>query len=181
MSLYEAMFLLDNRQANRDWDGSLDSVKAIVTKHGGEIVRCEKWGERRLAYEIDGRRRGTYVLMYFNADGEAVNRIYRENELSELVLRALILKVKALPPEEVPEEKPEPAVASEEKPKSTDDAPVAAEATDAPVAAVEPAVVEAEAETEAEAPPVEVKAEEVTPQEEVAADEEKKEEAAENA
>lgn len=159
MSLYEAMFLLDNRQANRDWDGSLDSVKALVTKHGSEIVRCEKWGERRLAYDIDGRRRGTYVLMYFNAEGEAVNRIYRESELSELVLRVLMLKVNVLPPEE--------------QLKGPDDAPVAVESE---------AVAEADADTEAEAeaPPVEVQAEEIAPQEKVAADAEKKEEAAED-
>jgi len=114
LSLYEGMFLLDNRQANRDWDGSLASVKSIVTKHGGTVLRCNKWGERRLAYEIKGRRRGTYLLIYFDADGDAVNQIYREGELSDLVLRSLMLKIGALPSEEKPAEKSkeEPAVTS---------------------------------------------------------------------
>ncbi len=100
MSLYEGMFVLDNRQANRDWDGSLEKLKGIVEKHGAEMVRCEKWGERKLSYEINRRRRATYVLAHFQAEGQAVNRIYRECELSELILRALILKRKALPSEE---------------------------------------------------------------------------------
>jgi len=104
LSLYEGMFLLDNRQANRDWEGSLASVQSIVTKHGGTIVRSSKWGERRLAYEIKGRRRGTYLLLYFTAEGDAVNRIYREGELSDLILRQLILKISALPSEEKPAE-----------------------------------------------------------------------------
>jgi len=94
------MFVIDNRQANRDWDGTLEQLKGIVGKHGGELVRTDKWGERKLAYEISGRRRGTYVLTYFNADGDAVGRIYRDCELSDLVLRTLILQVKAVPSEE---------------------------------------------------------------------------------
>jgi len=100
LSLYEGMFVMDNRQANRDWDGSLEKLKSMLTKHGAEILRCEKWGERKLAYEMDGRRRGTYVLAFFNATGTAVNEIYRECELSELMLRALILQVPAIPPED---------------------------------------------------------------------------------
>ena len=100
MSLYEGMFLIDNRQANRDWDGSLEQLQALLAKHGGQVERSVKWGERRLAYEIKGNRRGTYVLVYFRVEGDAVARIYREVELSEIVLRALILKVSAIPPDE---------------------------------------------------------------------------------
>jgi ribosomal protein S6 len=100
LSLYEGMFLMDNRQANRDWEGSLEKMKSMLTKHGSEIVRCDRWGERKLAYEMDGRRRGTYVLAYFNATGQAVNEIYRECELSDMILRTLILKVEAVPPED---------------------------------------------------------------------------------
>ena len=100
MSLYEGMFLLDSRQANRDWDGLMESLKAVLTKHGAEVEREVKWGERKLAYEINGRRRGTYVLCYFNAPGEAITPIYREVELSDLIHRALILKVSKLPSDE---------------------------------------------------------------------------------
>ena len=100
MSLYEGMFLLDSRQANRDWDGSVEKLKAILTKHGAEVVRVLKWGERRLAYDIDRRRRAAYVLAHFNALGDAVSRIYREVELSELIHRALILKIQTLPSED---------------------------------------------------------------------------------
>ena len=133
MSLYEGMFLIDNRQANRDWDACLATLTSLLTKHGAEILRTVKWGERRLAYEIDGRRRATYVLIYFEADGEASNRIYRECELSEMVHRALILKVPKLPPEE--ETRP-----YEERPTSDRHSRSAAPVAKAP--AEKPAVVE---------------------------------------
>ena len=110
MSLYEGMFVMDNRQANRDWDGSLEKLKSLLTKHGAEILHCGKWGERKLAYEIAGRRRGTYILTFFNATGKAVNEIYRECELSDMILRSLILRAEAIPPADQlrgPDELPE--------------------------------------------------------------------------
>jgi small subunit ribosomal protein S6 len=125
LRLYEGMFVMDNRQANRDWDGSLEKLKSILTKHGAEIVRCDKWGERKLAYEMDGRRRGTYVLMFFNAGGSAVTEIYRECELSEMILRALILQVPAIPPED--QLRP-----SDEYPVRRSDAPMGASRESAP-------------------------------------------------
>ena len=141
MSLYEGMFLMDNRQANRDWDGSLETLTAMLTKHGGTVLRTVKWGERRLAYEVNGRRRGTYVIVYFESGGEAPGQVYRECELSELIHRALILKIDKLP-EEAPaaEVKPMAAAASDAPPakdetasadKPTDAAPAEDESTSA--------------------------------------------------
>jgi ribosomal protein S6 len=133
------MFLMDNRQANRDWEGSLEKVKSILTKYGAEIVRCDKWGERKLAYEIKGRRRGTYVLAYFNATGKTANEVYRECELSEMFLRAMVVKVEKIPPEELlkaPEELPVRRSSSygDDRPAAAP-AAKAAEAVEAPDAA----------------------------------------------
>ena len=123
MSLYEGMFVMDNRQANRDWDGSLEKLKSMLTKHGAELVRAEKWGERKLAYEMEGRRRGTYMLMYFNATGTAVNQIYRECELSDLMLRALIVKIEKMPSEESMRNPEEVTPSSRYRSSSSDDRP----------------------------------------------------------
>ena len=103
MSIYEGMFLVDNRHANRDWSRVVDVVKGLIAKHGGEAIRFEKWGERKLAYPIRGNKRGTYLLAYFEAEGEAPNAMYRDTQISfhDTFLRALILKVDAVP--EVPE------------------------------------------------------------------------------
>ncbi len=109
MALYEGMFLLDNRQANRDWDGAVAAVKKTLSDHGAEMHRMDKWAERKLAYPIKGQKRGTYLLTYFAAEEDTPNRIYRDVEISGVILRALILKIDRLPPEP---ERPE-----EEKPK----------------------------------------------------------------
>lgn len=88
--LYEAMFLVDS-VTEADWDKTNTAIKKILEKAGAEIVSMEKWDERRLAYEINGRNRGTYILCYFHADGQKIRQIERDAQLSELILRVLIL------------------------------------------------------------------------------------------
>ena len=101
--LYEAMFLVDplgsktapsgagSTEAEADWDSISTATRKILEKAGAEIVSMKKWDERRLAYEINGKNRGTYILCYFHADGQKIRQIERDAQLSELILRVLIL------------------------------------------------------------------------------------------
>jgi small subunit ribosomal protein S6 len=91
LKLYEGMFLLDSGRAGKDWDGARGEVEALLTKHGAEVRRSGRWDERKLAYEIKGHRRATYMLAYFDAPGDAIGAIRRDCVLSDLVLRNLIL------------------------------------------------------------------------------------------
>jgi len=88
--LYEAMFLVDS-VTQADWDKINEIIKKILEKAGAEIVSMEKWDERRLAYEIGGKNRGTYILCYFHADGQKIRQIERDAQLSESIMRVLIL------------------------------------------------------------------------------------------
>jgi len=98
LKAYEGLFLLNSHKANRDWDQAFAHVTNMLAKHGAELVRHEKWGERKLAYTIGRERRGIYLLIYFRAAGDAVTGIYRDVEISDIVLRAMILAIKDVPP-----------------------------------------------------------------------------------
>ena len=91
MNAYEGMFLLNSVEAKRDWDAAADHVKGILTKHGAEIATNYRWDERKLAYEVSGQKRGTYYLVYFRAPTEAIAALRRDCELSEIIMRQLIL------------------------------------------------------------------------------------------
>ena len=90
--LYEGMFLLHQGAIASDFPGCIDHVTGIIERHGGQIVLCRKWEERRLAYDIQGQRRGTFLLIYFSAPGSAITKIERDCNLSEKVLRTLIIR-----------------------------------------------------------------------------------------
>jgi len=104
--LYEAMFLVDSALAAADWDHILSVIRTILKKADAEIVSLNKWDERKLAYEIAHKERGTYILCYFRVGGEKVAVIERDVRLSDQIMRVLILNAEAMSDEEVNRETP---------------------------------------------------------------------------
>jgi small subunit ribosomal protein S6 len=102
---YEGMFLVSPSAG--DGDKALDAVKRVLGRAEAEVVVCKKWDERKLAYEVGGQKRGTYVLSYFRCDGSRVADIERDVQLSDELLRVLILDAKDVSEEEM--NKPTPA------------------------------------------------------------------------
>jgi len=88
---YEGLFLLDNNAATADYEAVRTQVDEMLKKHGATIVQHEKWEDRKLAYDIRGHRRGTYYLAYFRSPPAGIARMREDLELSEPVVRHLIL------------------------------------------------------------------------------------------
>ncbi|UCE99093.1 MAG: 30S ribosomal protein S6 [Planctomycetota bacterium] len=113
MKLYEAMFLVDSAEATADWEGINAVIKKILEKAGAEIVSIRKWDDRKLAYEINGKSRGTYILCYFRAEGEKIRGIERDVQLSEQIMRVLILSAEHMSQEDI--EKDTPAIQADKR------------------------------------------------------------------
>ena len=88
--LYEGMFLVDPTSLS-DWDALVKTIKKLLDRSEAEIVSIRNWAEKKLAYEINHKSRGTYVLCYFKADAEKIKNIEKDVQLSEQVIRVLIL------------------------------------------------------------------------------------------
>lgn len=101
---YEGMFLLE--AGNPDFQATSEPVRNILTRYEAEILALKLWDERKLAYEIRGRKRGTYALAYFKADPLKIVEIEHDCELDERVVRQLILRRDKLTEEEINAETP---------------------------------------------------------------------------
>jgi len=95
--IYEGMFLLDNQVVRESWDDAKTTVTGTLAKYGAEVITSRRWDERRLAYPIECRLRATYLLTYYTIDGDAIPAMRRDFDLSERVLRYLMLSVDAVP------------------------------------------------------------------------------------
>jgi small subunit ribosomal protein S6 len=100
MRIYEIMYLLDNNAVRAGWKEAKTAATALIEKHGGKVLTARRWDERKLAYPIKQRRRGTYLLAHAELEAEGVATLRRELDLTENVLRYLILLVEAVPPQE---------------------------------------------------------------------------------
>ena len=95
---YEAMFLLDNREVRKGWDHAKGIPLSILERHGAKIVSARRWKERKLAYEIKKQKRATFLLVFFEALPEKIAPLNREIQLTEGILRHLILVHDEFPP-----------------------------------------------------------------------------------
>jgi small subunit ribosomal protein S6 len=93
VNVYEGMFILDSNRYSRDQVGVSAQIPEMLEKLGGEILASRLWEERRLAYPIDGHRKGTYWLTYFKLESGQLTVLNRQCQLSESILRTLFLKV----------------------------------------------------------------------------------------
>ena len=101
--VYEGMFILDANLYARDPDGISGQIVAMIQESGGEILVSRFWEERRLAYPINGHRKGVYWLTYFRISSVQLLEIQRRCHLTETVLRFLFLKVDARIVDHAPE------------------------------------------------------------------------------
>lgn len=92
-NVYEGMFILDSNRYGKDPDAASQKIVRMLEEPGGEVLVSRLWEERRLAYTIQGHRRGVYWLTYFRMDGRHIDHIRRDCQQSDLILRELILKV----------------------------------------------------------------------------------------
>jgi len=96
---YECMFMLD--AGNPDFQAASEPARTILQRNGAEILSFRPWDDRRLAYEILGRKRALYVLVYFKADPLKVAEVEHDCRLDERILRVLILRRDTLTEQEI--------------------------------------------------------------------------------
>ncbi len=107
MKRYEAMFLFDTAVA-RDWASIEQEVRRLLSRIGGELLVCVKFDERKLAYEIKRRKRGTYVLTYLDAPPDRIGELERDAQLSETIMRLLVVRADHLSEEKLAQLKAHP-------------------------------------------------------------------------
>lgn len=124
--LYEGMFLVDSALAAQDWQKVVDEVQRMMNRAEAEVVSFKKWDERRMTYDINGKSRGTYILVYFNCDPEKVKGVERDVVLSEMIMRVMILRTDRMTPADL--EKPTPAESTAAEGRTTEADEVKADA-----------------------------------------------------
>ena len=131
MNQYEVMYVIDAALEDGARVELINRFSDLVKKNGGEIDRVDEWGKRRLAYAINYKTEGYYVLMYIKAPSELPRELERNMQINDSVLRYLVIRYEGAVPAK--REPLKPYVARE-----TVEAPVVETvAVEAPVAPVE--------------------------------------------
>ena len=129
MNRYELTYIIDTALEETARKELIEKISGLIASNGGEVEKVdETWGKRRLAYAINYKTEGWYVLVTFKAPADLPRELERNLEIYDDVLRYLVVKLEVK--------------RSNVKPR----APKAAPAVEAPVEAAE--TVEAPADAE---------------------------------
>jgi small subunit ribosomal protein S6 len=89
MAMYETIFILDSLLSPEDIENNINRVKEIIEAQGGKVLAVDKWGKRRLTYEIQKKQYGFYVAMEFEGIGNIPHILQSEYNYNDKMLRYL--------------------------------------------------------------------------------------------
>lgn len=92
MNKYELALVVDARIEEEARTATLESVKDLVTRFGGNITEVEDWGKKRLAYEIQKMRDGYYYFIQFDAESTVPAEVEDRVRIMDNVLRFLCVR-----------------------------------------------------------------------------------------
>ena len=94
MNRYELTYIIDTALEETARKELIEKVSALIAANGGEVEKVdETWGKRRLAYAINYKTEGWYVLVTFKAPADMPRELERNLEIYDSVIRYLVVKL----------------------------------------------------------------------------------------
>ena len=93
MNKYELIYVIDTAMEESARNELIARFNGMIEADGGKVEKVEEWGKRRLAYTVNYKNEGYYVLVNFTANAELPREIERVMQINESILRYLTVKV----------------------------------------------------------------------------------------
>ncbi|MFO0454817.1 MAG: 30S ribosomal protein S6 [Planctomycetota bacterium] len=92
-TVYESMFILNPNAYAKNPSGAANTVEQLVASVGGKLLASRLWNEQKLAYPINGHRKGVYWLTYFEMESTEMPKFNRQCQLADIVMRHLAIRI----------------------------------------------------------------------------------------
>jgi len=93
MNKYELVYIIETAVEDEARKALIDRFNGIITEAGGTVDKVEEWGKRRLAYAIDYKTEGYYVLVNFSSGADLPLELERNMKINDKVLRYQTIRV----------------------------------------------------------------------------------------
>lgn len=93
MNKYELVYIIDPAVEETARKELIERYNALIEQNGGKVDKVDEWGKRTLAYAINYKTEGYYVLVCFSAEAELPHEIERNLQISESILRYQVIRV----------------------------------------------------------------------------------------
>jgi small subunit ribosomal protein S6 len=93
MPIYESIFIVNANLTDEETANVIKKMQDVVTKQGGEMLKFEDWGKKKLAYEIKKQKRGHYAFFQFKSAPAAVAELERTYKMTDAVIKFITVKL----------------------------------------------------------------------------------------
>ena len=93
MRIYEELFIVRPDATDEEIDPYLEQISTVITGTGGSVDAVDKWGVRKLAYKVQKRQEGYYVLIRFTSKPETVREVERRMRVADLVMKFITVRI----------------------------------------------------------------------------------------
>jgi small subunit ribosomal protein S6 len=104
VNTYETLFIIHPELEESEIEKSIEMVQDVISTGGGKILKVDKWGKQQLAYMIQKKREGYYVLIYFEAPPTLIVELNRRYKLADTIIRNLVVQLNKFQISEIFEE-----------------------------------------------------------------------------
>tara|TARA_B100001175_G_scaffold151106_1_gene128053 strand:+ start:552 stop:884 length:333 start_codon:yes stop_codon:yes gene_type:complete len=96
MAFYESIFIARQELGDKELENTIDNFKKILEKNNANLVDTESWGLRNLAYRIEKNKKGHYIVLKIDGNGDAIQELERNMRIDENIIRYLSLKTESI-------------------------------------------------------------------------------------
>ena len=93
MNYYEEVMILDANIDDNAVNETIDRVKSVIVSKGGEILKTDNWGRRKLAYELNKHQKGNYVLLNFKSPPDTVLELEKLSKVVDPIIKFMVVKL----------------------------------------------------------------------------------------
>lgn len=92
MNIYEDIIILNASLADEEVEAAISRIKEFITSHGGEIIKVNIWGKKKLAYEIKKQKRGLYVLFVYKTPSSTIKKLEEFYRVFDPLIKHAVIK-----------------------------------------------------------------------------------------
>ncbi len=93
MNYYENSVILTPTLSEDAVKGTIEKIKSVMQEAGGQVIKADEWGSRKLAYEINKQKRGFYVFFLLKGPATLVKRLEELYKVTDNVMKFMVIKL----------------------------------------------------------------------------------------
>jgi len=93
MNIYESIIIFDSSLSDEAHEAAITRIKSLITDSGGEVLKVDNWGRRKLAYAINKHSKGIYTLLLFKCPSSTIKQLEGFYKVFDPVIKYMVIKL----------------------------------------------------------------------------------------